>query len=265
MLLISHVRRRRSVSAPSVVEQSTDAFLRSQSALHGSGAQGLAVLDDLARAALLSDERKVRQLFLFQRHALVLTRRASSPAEPASVRLARRDGALVAVSTTARIRLSWARALRSRCVLSSRCLLSPPSIRTDLSPPTGLVDRSFVHRASSSQLSFRLSSDDDSPSSARGYRPLPATSPHSHHRTSSLAASPAPAPASTPTSAPTRAREPGLGGGFTFPPTSARQPGGAHAVAPPLVESEMFELGQASDEEGEGGGRGWPARDALLR
>ncbi|GAA5837709.1 hypothetical protein JCM9279_006840 [Rhodotorula babjevae] len=205
-------------------EDPSAVLLISNSALHGSGALGFATLDDLARAALLSDERK-------DHHR--------------------------SVSLGATARLSLSRPPRASLSLGLGRFVQ------------GLVDRSFVHRASSSQLSFRLSSDDDAPSSARGYRPLPATSPHSHHRTSSLASSPAPAP--PPASAPTRARQPGLGGGFTFPPTSARpRGGGAHAAAPLVESSEMFELGQASEEDeeegqGEGRGRGGSARDALLR
>ncbi|GAA5890796.1 hypothetical protein JCM8208_003052 [Rhodotorula glutinis] len=203
-------------------EDASAVLLISHSALHGSGAQGFATLDDLARAAFLSDERK-------DRHR--------------------------SVSLGATARLSLSRPPRASGSLGLGRFVQ------------GLVDRSFVHRASSSQLSFRLSSDDDSPSNARGYRPLPTTSPHSHHRTSSLATS-SPTSARAPAPPPTRARQPGLGGGFTFPPTSSRPPGGTHSAAK-LVEADMFGLGQASEDEdeedGEKGGRTWSAREGLLR
>jgi hypothetical protein len=93
---------------------------------------------------------------------------------------------------------------------------------------TGIVERHRTHRASASELSFRLSSDDaESP-----YHPLQTS--HSHHHTSSISSIiPTRSIPSRPVSA--SFSRPRAGGNFKFP-------------SPVLEQEDSFTLGDADTD-----------------
>ncbi|KAK4333100.1 CNNM transmembrane domain-containing protein [Rhodotorula toruloides] len=177
-------------------------LLVSISAIDGADALGFAVLDDLLKAILHDEPQKAHSR---------------------------------AVSLGATARSALSRPPRASASIGLSRFVS------------GIVDRHFTHRASSSQLSFRLDSSDEeshpfsrSRTSTASYRPL-ASSPNSHHRTTSSLSrfSVVPTP---PGSAPAkRAGWDGRGGGFKFP-----TPDGS----PVGEEVETFALGDMDDEEG---------------
>ncbi|BGP22532.1 cell agglutination protein Mam3 [Rhodotorula toruloides] len=170
-------------------------LLVSNSAFDGADALGFAVLHDLLKAILHDEPDEARDL---------------------------------TVSLGASARAALARPPRASASIGLSRFVS------------GIVDRHFTHRASSSQLSFRLDSSDEesnpfsrSRTASASYRPL-ASSPHSHHRTtSSVSRSPV-------VPAPRKTGWDGRGGGFKFP-----TPGGS----PVGEEVDTFALGDVDDEE----------------